>query len=136
LRPDEQGILLGMTNPDEPVDTSDRHQLEFDWGYYEHLRPQWEALVPALRGLEVGRAWAAAVDRTPDHKPIIDEPRPGFFVLAAGSHGMMQGPALGEQLARMIDGGPATAAPLEEVRLARFQEEINKDIISMPTADE
>jgi sarcosine oxidase subunit beta len=133
-----------MSNPDEPIDTSDRHQLEFDRGYYERLRPQWEALVPALRGLEVGRAWAAAVDRTPDHKPIIDEPRPGFFVLAAGSHGMMQGPALGEQLARMIDGGPPIAAPLEEVRLAplegvrlaRFQEEIKRDIVSMPTADE
>jgi sarcosine oxidase subunit beta len=136
LRPDEHGILLGMTNPEEPIDTSDRHQLEFDWDYYERLRPEWEALVPALAGLEVSRAWAAAVDRTPDHKPIIDEPRPGFFVLTAGSHGMMQGPALGEKLADMIDGRPLSGAPLEEVRLSRFHEELKKDMISLPTPDQ
>jgi sarcosine oxidase subunit beta len=136
LRPDEHGILLGMTNPNEKTDPSDRHQLEFDWGYYEQLRPEWEALVPALAGLEVSRAWAAAVDRTPDHKPIIDEPRPGFFVLAAGSHGMMQGPALGEKLAEVIDGQPLTGIPPEEVRLSRFWKELQKDSISLPTPDE
>jgi sarcosine oxidase subunit beta len=136
LRPDEHGILLGMTNPEEPIDTSDRHQLEFDWDYYERLRPEWEALVPALAGLEVSRAWAAAVDRTPDHKPIIDEPRPGFFVVAAGSHGMMQGPALGEQLADTIIGRPLTGLPPKEVRLSRFREGLNKDMVSLPTADE
>jgi sarcosine oxidase subunit beta len=131
LRPDEHGLLLGMTNPDETADPSDRHQMEFDWDYYERLRPQWEALVPALTGLEVSRAWAAAVDRTPDHKPIIDEPRPGFFVLAAGSHGMMQGPALGEQLGDVIVGGSLTGAPEEEVRLSRFQGPLKKEPITL-----
>ena len=136
LRPDEHGILLGMTNPEEPTDTSDCHQLEFDWDYYERLRPEWEALVPTLAGLKVSRTWAAAVDRTPDHKPIIDEPRPGFFVLAAGSHGIMQGPALGEKLAEMINEQPLTGIPLEEVRLSRFREKLKKDIVSLPTPDE
>jgi sarcosine oxidase subunit beta len=134
LRPDEHGILLGMTNPEEPIDASDRHQLEFDWDYYERLRREWEALVPALANLEVSRAWAAAVDHTPDHKPIIDEPQPGFFVLAAGSHGMMQGPALGEKLAEMIVGQPLTGIPLREVQLSRFQKELEEDIVSLPTA--
>jgi sarcosine oxidase subunit beta len=136
LRPDEHGILLGMTNPEEPIDSSDRHQLEFDWDYYERLRPEWEELVPALAGLAVSRVWAAAVDHTPDHKPILDEPRPGLFVLAAGSHGMMQGPALGEKLAEMIAGGPLTGLPAEEVRLSRFKEGLTKDMVSLPTSDE
>jgi hypothetical protein len=36
----------------------------------------------------------------------------------------------------MIDGRPLTAVPLEEIRLTRFQEELKKDIVSMPTGDE
>ena len=49
---------------------------------------------------------------------------------------MMQRPALGEKLAEMIDGGPLTGLPQEEVRLSRFQEELKKDIVSLPTPDE
>jgi sarcosine oxidase subunit beta len=131
IRPDEQGTLLGMTNPDERPDTSGRHQLEFDRDYYERLRPRWEALVPALAGLPFSRAWAAAVDHTPDHKPIIDEPCRGFFLIAAGSHGMMQGPALGEKLAELLDGQPLTGIPPEEIELSRFQKPLEKDAISL-----
>src|SRR5215204_2081642 len=45
------------------------------------------------------RVRAASIDYTPDHLPIIDEPVEGFYVLAAGGHGMMWGPALGEKMA-------------------------------------
>ncbi len=84
------------------MDHSERHQLDFDQGYFDKLRPKWEAMVPALAGLQISQAWAAAVDCTPDALPILDEPRPGFFVLAAGSHGIMNGPALAEKLAERM----------------------------------
>jgi hypothetical protein len=48
----------------------------------------------------------------------------------------MQGPALGEKLAEVIDGQPLTGIPLEEVRLSRFQKELKKDSVSLPTPDE
>jgi hypothetical protein len=49
---------------------------------------------------------------------------------------MMQGPALGEKLAEVIDGRPLTEIPPEEVRLSRFRKELKKDIVSLPTPDE
>ena len=84
-RPEEQGVLLGMSNPVDEADTSGRYQIGFDWDYYEGLRGDWESAHP---GLPVSRAWAASIDYTADHLPIIDEPVEGFYVLAAGGHGM------------------------------------------------
>src|SRR5215210_2053696 len=86
-RPEEQGALLGMSNPVDEADTSGRYQIDFDWDYYEGLRPDWESAHPALGGLPVSRAWAASIDYTPDQLPIIDEPVEGFYVLAAGGTG-------------------------------------------------
>jgi sarcosine oxidase, subunit beta len=131
IRPHEYGILLGMTNPDEPEDDSDRYQLEFDWDYYEKLCPQWEALVPALAGLPISQAWAAAVDRTPDNLPILDAPWPGFFVLSAGSHGMMNGPALAEKLAERMLENRLTDIPGDEVGLDRFLQPLKRDPICL-----
>ena len=99
---------------------SGRYQIDFDWGYFEKMRPDWESAYPALKGLPVSRAWAASIDYTPDHLPIIDEPMEGFYVLAAGGHGMMWGPALGEKMARLISEGALSGVPKEDVELARF----------------
>lgn len=65
LRPDEHGILLGMTNPNEPADPSDQHQLAFDWGYYERLRPRWECLF---------RCWPASGSAGPGPQPWTTRP--------------------------------------------------------------
>ena len=83
-RPEEQGALLGMSNASDEADLSERYQIDFDWGYFEKTRPDWESAYPPLKGLPISRAWAASIDYTPDHLPIIDEPMEGFYVLAAG----------------------------------------------------
>ena len=126
-RPEEQGALLGMSNPVDEADTSGRYQIGFDWDYYEKMRPDWESVHPALAGVPVSRAWAASIDYTPDHLPIIDQPREGFYVLAAGGHGMMWGPALGEQMARLISEDTLGDLPKEDVELARFSRERDPD---------
>ncbi len=135
-RPEEQGVLLGMSNPVDEADTSGRYQIGFDWDYYEGLRGDWEAAHPALAGLPVSRAWAASIDYTPDHLPIIDEPTEGFYVLAAGGHGMMWGPALGEKMAGLISEGSVEDLPSEDVELARFGREKDpsklQDAIALP----
>ncbi len=133
VRPEEEGALLGMSNPEERADPSERYQLAFDWGYFERMRPVWEGIWPALAGQPISRAWAASIDYTPDHLPIIDEPRPGAFVLAAGGHGMMWGPALGLKMAELIDEGTVSELPAEEVRLERFsQPQARRDSIALP----
>lgn len=86
-----------------------------------------------LRGQPISRAWAASIDYTPDHLPIIDEPRDGFFVLAAGGHGMMWGPALGMKMAELIDEGTITDLPDDQVRLDRFSKQLARpDSIALP----
>jgi sarcosine oxidase subunit beta len=126
-RPEEQGVLLGMSNPVDEADETGRYQIDFDWDYHEGLRPDWESAHPALRGLPVSRAWAASIDYTPDHLPIIDEPVEGFYVLAAGGHGMMWGPALGEKMAELISEGRVEDLPAEDIELARFSRERDPD---------
>src|SRR5215204_3608192 len=135
-RPEEQGVLLGMSNPVDEDDETGRYQIDFDWDYYERLRPDWESARPALGGLPVSRVWAASIDYTPDHLPIIDEPVEGFYVLAAGGHGMMWGPALGEKMAELISEGAVEDLPEEDIELARFSREKDpnrvEDTIALP----
>ena len=126
-RPEEQGVLLGMSNPVDEADDTGRYQISFDWDYYEEMRPDWEGAHPALGGLPVSRAWAASIDYTPDHLPIIDEPLEGFYVVAAGGHGMMWGPALGEKMAELVAEGRVDDLPQEDIELARFSREKDPD---------
>jgi sarcosine oxidase, subunit beta len=135
-RPEEGGVLLGMSNPVDEADESGRYQIGFDWDYYEETRPDWEDAFPALEGLQVSKAWAASIDYTPDHLPIIDEAMEGFYVLAAGGHGMMWGPALGEKLAELIVEGEVEDLPKDEIELGRFGRERDpsgsRDTIALP----
>jgi sarcosine oxidase, subunit beta len=132
-RPEEQGALLGISNPHEKIDRSDRFQIAFDWAYYEQERPTWEAMYPALAGRPISRAWAASIDYTPDHLPIIDQPAPGIYVLAAGGHGMMWGPGLGSSMAELIDTGKPGDLSDDEIRLDRFSRQTSgRDSIALP----
>jgi sarcosine oxidase, subunit beta len=137
IRPEEQGALLGMSNPDERADTTGRYQIGYDWDYHERARPQWESIFPALAGRPISRAWAASIDYTPDHLPIIDQPLPGFYVLAAGGHGMMWGPALGKIGAELIADGVVGDLPADEITLERFAVAgVRRDSIALPFPEE
>jgi sarcosine oxidase subunit beta len=91
-RPEEGGLLFGMSDPDEPP--GENRCLDFD--YLALMRSKLAALVPLTAGLGVRRAWAATIDFTPDHLPIIGR-APGLdrvVVASAGGAGMMWGPAV------------------------------------------
>ncbi|MDT5391863.1 MAG: hypothetical protein QOE04_5504, partial [Mycobacterium sp.] len=67
-RPGEAGgVLWGMSNPAEPPGTA----VDFDVSYYRKARDRIEELFPAVRGLGLRRSWAATIDYTPDHLPIL-----------------------------------------------------------------
>jgi len=105
-RPEEGGLLFGMSDPDEPP--GENRVVDFD--YLALMRSKLAALVPLTAGLGLRRAWAATIDFTPDHLPIIG-PAAGLdrvFVAAAGGAGMMWGPAVARCAADVALGVAST----------------------------
>ena len=91
-RPEEGGLLFGMSNPEEPPG-EDRG---VDEPYLARMRARLAKLVPLAAGLRLRRVWAATIDYTPDHLPIIGPApgRDGVTVASAGGAGMMWGPGV------------------------------------------
>ncbi len=127
-RPCEGGVMWGMSNPEEPPGVAD----EFDWGYYEKVRERVVDLVPAIGRLGLRRAWAATIDFTPDHLPILGplllgdgpaegrRPIAGTTVAAAGGHGMMWGPGVAKAAADLALTGSTDLVDAVELGLDRF----------------
>jgi sarcosine oxidase, subunit beta len=109
-RPEEGGLLFGMSDPDEPPGENRCLDLE----YLALMRSKLAALVPVTAGLGLRRAWAATIDFTPDHLPIIGaalNSAPGYdrvVVASAGGAGMMWGPAVARCAADVALGIPST----------------------------
>ena len=78
-RPEEGGLLFGMSNPDEPPGEN----REVDEEYLATMRARLAALVPVTAGLGLRRVWAATIDYTPDHMPIIGRARDRVTVASA-----------------------------------------------------
>jgi sarcosine oxidase subunit beta len=117
-RPEEGGLLFGMSDPDEPPG---ENRL-VDFGYLAQMRSKLAALVPLAGGLGIRRAWAATIDFTPDHLPIIG-PAPGYpavFVASAGGAGMMWGPAVGRAAADLALTGTTNVVDTTDLGLDRF----------------
>ncbi len=99
-----------MSNPDEPPGIA----VDFDNLYYRTARDRIEQLFPAVGGLGLRRTWAATIDYTPDHLPILgplltdDGPVDGTVVASAAGHGMMWGPAVAQVAADLATREVAT----------------------------
>ena len=123
-RPEEGGVLWGMSNPDEQPGVA----AEFDWTYYDRVRSRVAKLLPATADLGLRRAWAATIDYTPDHLPILgpliadDGPVSGTVVAAAGGHGMMWGPAVSKVAADLVVEGATDVLDVADLGLDRFDE--------------
>lgn len=128
------GVLWGMSNPLEPPGVA----TEFDWTYYEKARARIEALFPAVRGLGLRRTWAATIDYTNDHLPILgplltaDGPVDGTVVACAAGHGMMWGPAVAEAAADLALTGECSWLDLADLGLDRFDADGNSRLAPEP----
>jgi sarcosine oxidase subunit beta len=136
-RPGEEGGLLwGMSNPDEQPGRA----REFDHAYYELMRERVAALYPATAGLGVRRSWAATIDYTPDHLPIIgpllrdDDPVAGTVVASAGGHGMMWGPGVARAAADLVLHGRTDLLDLTDLGLDRFDADGRSRLAADPIA--
>jgi sarcosine oxidase subunit beta len=135
-RPEEGGVLWGMSNPDEVPGEA----REFDWGYYEQMRSRIATLLPVTAGLGLRKAWAATIDFTPDHLPILgaalgaDGPLDGAVIASAGGHGMMWGPAVARVASDLVLAGASDIVDTSELGIDRFDEHGRSRLAADPIA--
>ncbi len=137
-RPCEGGVLWGMSNPDEAPGEA----VEFDTGYYDVMAARMATLVPTTAKVGLRKTWAATIDFTPDHLPILgpaigaDGPVEGTVVAAAGGHGMMWGPGVAKAAADLTRSGTTDVVNVTDLGLDRFDEHgrsrLDPDPIALP----
>jgi len=131
-RPEEGGLLFGMSNPDEPPGEN----REVDEEYLAKMRARLAALVPVTAGLGLRRVWAATIDYTPDHLPIIGR-APGLdrvTVACAGGAGMMWGPGVARAAADVALTGSSDVLDVSPLGLDRFDEAGHSRLATDPIA--
>jgi len=131
-RPEEGGLLFGMSNPDEPPGEN----REVDEGYLAKMRARLAELVPVTAGLGLRRIWAATIDYTPDHLPIIGPAPgwPGVTVACAGGAGMMWGPGVARAAADVALRGSCDVLDVSALGLDRFDEAGHSRLATDPIA--
>ena len=124
-RPEEGGLLFGMSNPDEAPGVA----ACIDEPYLALMRQRLAELVPVTAGLGLRRIWAATIDYTPDHLPIIGPASsgnagrsPGATIASAGGAGMMWGPAVARAAADVALTGTSDVVDVSDLGLDRFDD--------------
>jgi sarcosine oxidase subunit beta len=136
-RLEDGGLLFGMSNPDEPPGPA----RGIDWAYMEAMRSRLAQYLPVTAGLELRKAWAATIDYTPDHQPILGpaltpggDRVEGVTIASAGGHGMMWGPAVARIAADLALEGRTSVADVSDLGLDRFDDEGRSRIPTDPIA--
>jgi sarcosine oxidase subunit beta len=131
-RPEEGGLLFGMSNPEElPGDNR-----EVDEAYLALMRQRLARLVPVTGRLGLRRIWAATIDYTPDHLPIICRAPglEGVTVASAAGAGMMWGPAVARAAADVALTGSSDVVDVSVLGLDRFDEAGRSRLATDPIA--
>jgi sarcosine oxidase subunit beta len=136
-RPEEGGVMWGMSNPDETPGVAH----EFDWAYYDRMRARIEALLPITAQIGLRRIWAATIDYTPDHLPILGPALDaggaaigGVTVASPGGHGMMWGPGVARVAADLAVHGGTDLVDVTDLGLDRFDAEGRSRLAADPIA--
>ncbi len=135
-RPCEGGVLWGMSNPEEPPGEA----VAFDHDYHRLMAERMAKLLPATAEVGVRKTWAATIDFTPDHLPILgplladNGPIDGTVVAAAGGHGMMWGPGVARVAADLATTGRTDVVDVSDLGLDRFDEYGHSRLAADPIA--
>ena len=138
-RLEEDGLLFGWSDPDEQPGEA----REIDWAAYERYRERLASFAPITRDLGLRKIWAATIDYTPDHLPILGPAtRPdgsvigGVWVAAAAGHGMMWGPGVARVAADLTLRGRSEMIDVSDLGLDRFDAEgrsrVPSDSVALP----
>jgi sarcosine oxidase subunit beta len=123
-RPEEDGLLWGMSNPDERPGPA----RSIDWTYLRSMQRRLHRLVPVTASLGIKKAWAATIEYTPDHLPLTGPlvlrdgtEVQGATIASACGHGMMWGPAVARIAADHVAGiATGVVEHPEHFRMDRF----------------
>ena len=136
-RLEEGGLLFGWSDPDEQPGEA----REVDWTFYERMRERLATFVPVTRGLGLRKIWAATIDYTPDHLPILGPAITpaggridGVTVASAGGHGMMWGPGVARVAADLVTRGATDLIDVTDLGLDRFDADGRSRLATDPIA--
>ena len=123
-RPEEGGFLWGMSNPDEEPGPA----RSIDWTHLRKMQRRLNRLAPATRGLGIKKVWAATIEYTPDHLPIVGPlvlrdgtEVDGASIASACGHGMMWGPAVSRiAIDLAVEGTTEVVEHPDRFRMDRF----------------
>ncbi len=122
FHPEGEGLLTGMSNPNEAV------------GFNEEVDPNWtlthieQAIYrfPLLEKAQLLTEWAGLYEVTPDHQAILGR-LPGvenaICVAGFSGHGFMHGPICGLLMAEELLDGRAHTVNIDDLRYERFEKE-------------
>jgi sarcosine oxidase, subunit beta len=103
----------------------------------EHLA----RLLPMTRALGLRKAWAATIDYTPDHLPILGpalgpgrEPIAGLTLASAAGHGMMWGPGVARVAVDLALHGSTTVTDVSFLGADRFDADGRSRLAADPIA--
>ncbi len=124
-RLEEGGLLWGMSNPNEAPGEA----RELDMGHLRKMQRRLARLVPVTAGLGIRKAWAATIEYTPDHMPLLGPvvttdgvDVEGLSVACACGHGMMWGPAVARCATDLALQGRTDVVDVSDFRMDRFDE--------------
>jgi sarcosine oxidase subunit beta len=136
-RLEEGGLLFGWSDPDEVPGEA----RSINWPAVDTARARLDALVPAARGLGLRKIWAATIDYTPDHLPIVGpaitpagERIDGVTIASPGGHGMMWGPAVARVAADLAMTGRTEVVDVTDLGLDRFDADGRSRLAADPIA--
>jgi sarcosine oxidase subunit beta len=122
FHPEGEGLLTGMSNPDEA--TGFNEDIDPDWTL-KHIE-QAVYRFPLLEKAQLLTEWAGLYEVTPDHQAILGRlPGAANAVCVAGfsGHGFMHGPVCGLLMAEELLDGKAHTVNIDDLRYERFEKE-------------
>ncbi|MBM4186346.1 MAG: FAD-binding oxidoreductase [Gemmatimonadetes bacterium] len=122
VRPEGNGLLFGLTNPDEPPS----ERLDVDWDWLDSVLEAGLRRFPVLAQATIAekKCWSGLYEITPDHLPVLGRhPALPNYLDASGfsGHGVMHAPATGLLIAEEILDGRAHSIEIDDLRVGRFE---------------
>jgi sarcosine oxidase, subunit beta len=136
-RQEEGGLLFGVSDPAEEQGEA----RAIDERTQRAARERLGELLPMTRALGLRKAWAATIDYTPDHLPILGpalgpgrEPIAGLTLASAAGHGMMWGPGVARAAADLALQGSTDVTDVSFLGADRFDDKGRSRLAADPIA--
>jgi sarcosine oxidase, subunit beta len=115
-----EGLLIGMSNPDEKPGFDQSVDEEFELVNLEAAIER----MPLLERASRASHWAGLYEVTPDAHPIYGGTNVDGFLVCTGfsGHGFMHGPVSGKLMSELILDGTFSSVDVSMLDLARFEQ--------------